>query len=449
MRALPDPRFRLLDERGATIVVGIVTKLLSTSPPRGRLLGLLALGLVVGCGGRRHDGGGRRNAASPELAPPAAPPPNAAPSTPSGGPTPVTSNAKLQPTNGGATVYDVAGDRTWLADANLPASQRFGVAQIHASGSMSYRTALAWVAALNAQGYLGHRDWTLPTTPAEDPACQSHHRYAFGFGCRLSAFAGLYAALGLQSPQSAVPVASGGPPFKGFVNLQPYLYWSATVNPTHEKNEEGYSTFSFDNGFQGSNVSKNHLFVIPMVKGRFEPANAVDRSKVVFDGENTWLADANLAATETFGVAGIAPARGSMPHDVAMRWVDAMNRASYLGQNRWQLPPTNTPDDGCTSKKDTFGYGCTGSPLGRLFYTHFGLKPGERVGPPSTAVVGPFRDVQPYLYWSCHRGSDGRCSAKEDDPVAGFGWSYSFGNGFQGTTTRDNALYVTAYHPGR
>lgn len=404
-----------------------------------RWIGLLALGAMLACGGRRHDGGRNHGVASGAQR--STPAPQAQAPAPTG-------KSQLEPTNGGATVFEVAGNRTWLADGNLPATQRFGVAQINESGSMSYRSALAWVEALNARSYLGHRDWTLPTTPAEDPACQSHHRYAFGFGCRQSAFASLYAALGLESPRSAAPVFTGANA-KGFSNFQPYLYWSATVNPTHEKNEEGYSTVSFDNGFQGSNVSKNHLFALPMVKGRFDPSNPADRSKVVFDGENTWLANANLAATETFGVTGIAPGKGSMPHDVAMRWVEAMNRASYLGQSRWQLPPTISPDEGCSSKKDTFGYGCTGSPLGRLFYTYLGLRAGERVVASSPTVLGALRNLQPYLYWSCHRGPDERCSANHDDPVAGFGWSYSFGNGFQGTTTRDNMLYVTAYYPGR
>ncbi|MBL8722220.1 MAG: hypothetical protein JNL79_39935, partial [Myxococcales bacterium] len=62
--------------------------------------------------------------------------------------------------------------------------------------------------------------------------------------------------------------------------------------------------------------------------------------------------------------------------------------------------------------------------------------------------VGALRGVQPYLYWSCHAEKDGRCSDDRSLPVKGFAWSFSLGNGFQGTTTVKNLLYVAAVHPG-
>jgi len=74
----------------------------------------------------------------------------------------------------------------------------------------------------------------------------------------------------------------------------------------------------------------------------------------------TWLADANLAATNTFGVAGICiggtndftnanplcpgpvpgPAipSGAMDWYVAEEWIAAMNSAQYLGISNWRLP---------------------------------------------------------------------------------------------------------------
>lgn len=384
--------------------------------------------LLAGC--RRSPG--KAGAAKPSAAPVAVDP----------------SKPRLVPSDGGATVYDVARDVTWLADANLAATQTFGVDGINPSGSMGYKSALRWVDALNQARHLGRNDWTLPTTPAEDAGCDGHNRYSFGFGCRNSAFAMLYAALGLQHSQTAVPIKPRQ--VKGFSNFQPYLYWSASPNANHPENERGFTTFSFNNGFQGSNVAKNRIYVIAMVKGRFDPTNPADKARVVFDGENTWLADANLAATQTFGVAGIAPT-GAMAHDTAERWVDAMNKhggKGFLGQSGWQLPPTITGDRGCSAQD--FGYGCTGSPLGRLYYQVLGLKTGEPVVRAPDTPVGPFRNVEPYLYWSCHAAADGKsCSPRKEDPVAGFGWSFSLGNGFQGTTTRDNALYVTVYHPGR
>ncbi len=87
-------------------------------------------------------------------------------------------HAKLIPMPDGLTVYDTFLKVRWLADANLPGTPegRFGVANITPNGSMDYPTALEWLAALNGLngglGYLGHNDWTLPTTPtypATDP----------------------------------------------------------------------------------------------------------------------------------------------------------------------------------------------------------------------------------------------------------------------------------------
>lgn len=55
----------------------------------------------------------------------------------------------------------------------------------------------------------------------------------------------------------------------------------------------------------------------------------------------TWLANANLAATETFGITGIrteGKALGGMSWHTAQAWIDAMNKASYLGITNWRLP---------------------------------------------------------------------------------------------------------------
>jgi uncharacterized protein (TIGR03437 family) len=62
-------------------------------------------------------------------------------------------------------------------------------------------------------------------------------------------------------------------------------------------------------------------------------------------------------------------------------------------------------------------------------------------------AVGPFHNIQPYLYWACEAPTiqDG---CQTDGPTSGFEWSFSFGNGFQGTDILANDLYVTAYFVG-
>lgn len=97
----------------------------------------------------------------------------------------------------------------------------------------------------------------------------------------------------------------------------------------------------------------------------------------------TWLANANLAATNTFGLArdvdlgsipGVSTPGGSyiysdnrMTWGGAMKWIDAMNAANYRGYNDWRLPTS----DACGH--DTLGTAnCTGSEMGHLFYNELG-----------------------------------------------------------------------------
>ncbi|WKZ11135.1 MAG: DUF1566 domain-containing protein [Gammaproteobacteria bacterium] len=51
----------------------------------------------------------------------------------------------------------------------------------------------------------------------------------------------------------------------------------------------------------------------------------------------TWLANANLADTNAFGVTGIN-ANGTMTWAKANEWIAAMNTAAYLGISNWRLP---------------------------------------------------------------------------------------------------------------
>src|SRR5262245_18616642 len=72
--------------------------------------------------------------------------------------------ARFVPSRDGLTVADTELHVTWTADLNLPASQKFGL-PVHDSGSMTYPTARRWVAALNASGYAGRKDWTMAAMP--------------------------------------------------------------------------------------------------------------------------------------------------------------------------------------------------------------------------------------------------------------------------------------------
>jgi hypothetical protein len=360
----------------------------------------------------------------------------------------------------GETVYDPNLKVTWIADANLAGKQTFGVSSINKSGSMDYATAVRWVAAMNSfnhgAGYLGHHNWQLPTAPEKDASCARTGRNgeSFGFHCSGSALGSLYyGSLGLREPNTAVriPTNTVGP----FTDFQPYLYWSGS--PAADP-KQGFVSFSFNAGFQGANVWRNYLYVLALIKGKLPgtPPAAGEGLQVNPDRQTvydpiahvTWLADANLAAKQTFGVADINP-DGSMEHAAAVRWIDAMNKAvggrGYLGQKNWQMPETGTPDPSC-SLKGTTGFDCTGSAMGVLFYKQLGLRRGESVVAVPDVKIGPFHDIQPYLYWACEaETATSRCQSQ--GPADGFEWNFSFGNGFEGTNLLENDLYVIVYYP--
>jgi len=153
----------------------------------------------------------------------------------------------------------------------------------------------------------------------------------------------------------------------------------------------------------------------------------------------TWIADANLAATNTFGIRtginlpphpldtngqfGRIASDGSMNYSGALYWIDAMNAydgAGYLGFNDWRFPFTQQPDPSCSLQSDgvSNGLGCSGSDMGHLY----------NVEGVTSATPGVFSNVVPWLYWSYQY---------EPDPTYD-AWSFQFEYGTQGTILKTN-----------
>ncbi|HWZ72214.1 MAG TPA: hypothetical protein VN326_12185 [Casimicrobiaceae bacterium] len=380
---------------------------------------------------------------------------------------PLWASAALVLSSDGITVYDTVNNISWLADANLAAANRFGLPLctgsgtqtcINASGSMRYDAAVAWVQAMNAASYLGHSNWQLPTTPTNDSGCGKTGPTGdnFGFGCTASAFGSLWNALRLKAPNTAVSIPSNtvGP----FSNLQPYLYWSQSGAPP----PAGNFTFSFATGWQGANTLPNFLYALPMVPGKLPGTPPATGSglqvnpggQTVYDPVTniTWLSNANLAATNTFGLptckdpttpAICVASDGAMTFASASQFIgnmNAFNGAGYLGQTNWQLP---TIESSCP------GYNCAGNqnPMGNLFYDQLHFSQGMTVVTVPNVAVGPFKNIQPYLYWACEAATIQQ-ACQTDGPAPNFEWSFSFGSGFQGTDLLANDLYVMVYYPG-
>jgi len=168
----------------------------------------------------------------------------------------------------------------------------------------------------------------------------------------------------------------------------------------------------------------------------------------------TWTADANLAATNTFGLAyntnlGDYPGdtygptyteqiltNGRMPWGAALWWIDAMNAAGgtgYLGVNDWRLPTALNPD----GSGPDLGYNVTGSEIGYMYYTNLGniAYPNPGWG---LANTGPFANLQSNYYWS----------GTKYGPVPDGAWVFNFDFGAQDAYDKRLGFYAWAVRPG-
>lgn len=184
----------------------------------------------------------------------------------------------------------------------------------------------------------------------------------------------------------------------------------------------------------------------------------------------TWVADADLAATNTFGLerdrkvkpdAGKVGSAGLMDWETARKWIAGMNDAAYLGKSDWRLPfNLDLGEVGCSDAVDSYVGGDCGwnvltkvgprvySELAHLFYDSLQNKgsytpagaPEENcasVAPYCMSNDGPFENLDTLdKYWF---GSDS---------VGVNQWVFYFGNGRQylDRGTRDN--HVLALRTG-
>lgn len=125
--------------------------------------------------------------------------------------------------------------------------------------------------------------------------------------------------------------------------------------------------------------------------------------QAVYDANTnlTWVSNANLAATNTFGVSDIV--NGFMTQTTAESWIGGMNAANYLGYSDWRLPTTVQPDPTCSIQSsigDSYGTNCTGSEMGNLFYNGLGQVAGFSITNVHNANYSLFSNVQSFYYWS-------------------------------------------------
>lgn len=406
-------------------------------------------------------------------------------------------NATLIANPDGQRVYDTFLKVTWAANANLAGTKENnfdgslgfpicdkGVDEpcVDANGAMSYTSAGYWLDRLNGKdtlpAYLGHSNWTLPRTPESDPGCTVRN---WAYNCANSALGSLYYRslpsgnenFGFRYPDTVVPIPDNevGP----FRNFQPYLYWTSSAGHGTGNSTTGETTFSFNTGWQGSNHTFHYMYTLPMIPHKVDRPGisyiAVGPNNLQVSSDNqmvwdpdavdpntgvtgvTWSADADLAKSQKFSLEKCRSHHrlcinpdGSMKYGIATKWIQNMNaydngplnHPGWLGQSDWEIPAFD-PNGGC----DFPQLHCNAGPMGELYFKELGLQQGTPVfSTPSN--VAPFYNLQPYLYWACTAPDP----CKGPPPPNGTqSWSFSFGNGFQGTDIVHNNLYVMVYYP--
>lgn len=142
------------------------------------------------------------------------------------------------------------------------------------------------------------------------------------------------------------------------------------------------------------------------------------------DTELSWLKDANT--------------NGRMNWSQAKTWADNL---VFAGFSDWRLPTTLQPDPSCSDQYNSggsfpiqgYGYNCTGSEMGHLYYAEL----HNPAGGPLTKM-GDFTNLQPDYYWS----------DPESAPFPSTSWYFIFYDGYQGANPKDYNLYALAVHPG-
>ena len=183
-------------------------------------------------------------------------------------------------------------------------------------------------------------------------------------------------------------------------------------------------------------------------------ANAIliNNGSMIYDTDLNinWLANANLADTQAFGVSGI-DANGRMNWNTAGLWIAAMNTANYLGYNDWRLPTTIDIGNNGTSGSwydGTGDYGYNTSSTGEmahLYYTELGnlgyVSTSGAYPQPGWGLTntGPFTNFQSNYYRS----------GTEYAPNTDRAWYFSTNGGNQSVNYKYDTLFTLAVRPGQ
>lgn len=166
----------------------------------------------------------------------------------------------------------------------------------------------------------------------------------------------------------------------------------------------------------------------------------------------TWLADANYAATQWVTSGGMqGDADGLMTWSAAVAWADGLSYYDSVRNttwSNWRLPST---------QEQCFGYNCTTSEMGYMFYINLGADQEQSVlnttgdtaeeidnlllfgGSVGSDGVVTGSSIQSYVYWS----------GTEFAPDTSHAWYFYSGFGYQFHVGKDDyGFYAWAVRPG-
>jgi len=186
----------------------------------------------------------------------------------------------------------------------------------------------------------------------------------------------------------------------------------------------------------------------------------------------TWLTNANLIASNTFGLTygtnfgddiygtpSVIYSNGTATWGGAQTWIGAMNNATYLGYSGWRLPTvspingsafnyslsnTGTTDVGYNVSAPSTDYaGSKGSEMAYLFFNELGNQAsydasGNAQSGYGVTNTGPFQNLQNSVYWS----------RSEYAPHPSNVWVFRMNDGAQYANLKGDHFYALAVHPG-
>lgn len=156
------------------------------------------------------------------------------------------------------------------------------------------------------------------------------------------------------------------------------------------------------------------------------------------DRDMTWLADAGYARTvyeQTCGDSGSVD--GKMYWHAAKIFVDNM---VFAGYDDWRLPILTEADPSCDNQgvAGSFGYNCSGSELGHMFYTLLGGQARAGILDVHNENISLFQNVRSDIYWA----------DLEFSALPFISWNFQTRDGYQNGNSKSIRLLVWPVRDG-